>query len=179
MQYLLINMSQGNLQVDLHDPERATLKKNQKLHREAPVISLNIKKGANVDILPIFDGSLEKTHECVKYSRDVIRALRPDRLNIFVCDDENKEIDIDALLGEPKEVEEEAPESVVTKPHKNEPQGEGGAKSDEDATKPDMGEGAILAAVDQHEVEMRGEADELETETEDKKKTTKKKKSKK
>ena len=112
----------------------------------APIVALNLKKGTSTDILPHFGGSLEKAHAAIKYSRDVLRLLRPDRLNIYVCDDENNEIDVDELLGDVLAKDEKQPESMTKKKDRL-----------GDETKPDMGEGALIAAVDQKNAEMTGE----------------------
>jgi len=163
MKYLLMNQSQGNLQVDLFSP--TTTYKNRNLHRMAPVVSLNLKKGTSTDLLPHFGGSLEKTHECVKHSRDVLRLLRPDRLIVLVCDDDSNEIDVDALLGKIPEKPEAVPES---RPAEKSRLG--------DETKPDMGEGALLAAVDHHEAEAAAPVEMEEEDSKSKKKKSKKSK---
>ena len=145
MRYMLVNTSRGNLQVDLFNPEHSY--KSRNLHRMAPVVSLNLGKGKSVDLLPYFDGSLEKAHDCVKHSRDVLRMLRPDRLHIYVCDDAGERVDVEALLGNAPKVKEKAPESVVVEKGRVEddtpkttmtPEEAEKASKREDETKPDM-----------------------------------------
>jgi len=97
MRYMLINVSNSNLQVDLYDPDVSH--KNRGLHRIAPSVALSLKKGEGKDILPYFKGSLEKTHDAVLHSRDVLKSLKPSVLSIFVCDDAGKEINADRVLG--------------------------------------------------------------------------------
>ena len=140
MRYMLVNVSQGNLQVDLRSPE---LSHNLRaLNRPGKVISLNITRGESVDLIPHFDGSVEAAHASVKYSRDVLSLLRPHLMHTYVCDDDGTPIDIDKLLG--KEV---IKKEVIKK-----------EEIRRDVTKPDMGQSAVIAAIDQHEAEMTGEA---------------------
>lgn len=155
MRYMLVNVSQGNLQVDLHSPD--SNHNLQTLHRPGKVICLNVKRGDSVDLLPYFEGSVEAAHASVKYSRDVLQLLRPNIMHTYVCDDDGVPVEIDKLFGK---------ETVDEKPL-------------EDVTKPDMGQGAVLAAVDQHEAEMTGEANTPEPMEAEDSKSKKKKVSKK
>ncbi|MGW8179797.1 MAG: hypothetical protein ACWGQW_13715, partial [bacterium] len=144
MKYMLVNVGPGGLQVDLHSPNPSYNKKN--LHRPGPVVALSIPRGQSVDILPHFGGSVEKAHESVKFSRDALRLIKPNMLHTYVCDDDGKPIDMEKLFGIERAVTEEDKKSPpVPKPR-------------EDVTSPDMGQGAVLAAVDQHEAEAAGEA---------------------
>lgn len=147
MKYMLVNVGPGSLQVDLHTPNPSYNKKN--LHRPGPVVALSIPRGESVDILPHFGGSVEKAHESVKYSRDALRLLKPNLLHTYVCDDDGKPVDMEKLFG----IKEEA----VSDHDKESPPA---PKPSEDVTKPDMGQGAVLAAVDQHEAVAAGEASE-------------------
>jgi len=94
---MLVNVSGGGLQVDLHSPNQAH--KSKTMNRPGPVCALSIKKGQAVDILPYFGGSVEKAHAAVKHSRDALRLIRPDRLHVYVSDDNGKPVDINALMG--------------------------------------------------------------------------------
>ena len=145
MKYMLVNTSQGNLCIDLYKSKQTY--KNENLHRVAPHVAISLGKGSAVDILPHFGGSLEEAHAAVKHSRDTLRMIRPDRLNIYVCDDEGNEVSVESVLGlkDPKEEKKKSKKESKEKP------------KDEDATKPDMGQGAVIAAVDHHEAEAKGE----------------------
>jgi hypothetical protein len=156
MRYMLVNVSQGNLQVDLRSPE---MNHNaNSLHRPGKVISLNIKRGESVNLLPHFDGSIEAAHVSVKYSRDVLNLLRPHLMHTYVCGDDGKPIEIEKLLGK-EPVEEKLKPKL------------------DDVTKPDLELAETLAAQDQFEAKKSGEANEPEKmEEEDSKSKSKKKK---
>jgi predicted flap endonuclease-1-like 5' DNA nuclease len=113
MKYMLVNVSPGNLQVNLFSPEPATPNR-RKLHRMGPVVALALGKGMAEDILPHFEGSIEKAHAAVKHSRDTLNLLRPGMLHTYVCDDAGKPVDVDALLG--KKVSKEPVEVAVPPP---------------------------------------------------------------
>ena len=111
---MLVNVSQANLQLSLQSPDPEY--KNKNMNRPGTVISLNLKRGEAMDILPHFNGSLEKTHASVKYSRDVLRLLRPHLLHTYVCDDANKEMNVEELLGKsPKKKAEKKEEKLEEK----------------------------------------------------------------
>lgn len=97
MRYMLVNVSGGNLQVDLHNPNKTHTQRS--LNRMGPDVALRIPRGESVDILPHFGGSLEKAHTIIKYSRDVLRLLSPSQLCIYLCDDAGNQLDPDKLLG--------------------------------------------------------------------------------
>lgn len=98
MKYKLVNLSSGNLQINLYSPKKIN-HNCETLNRPGPVVALSLKKGNAVDILPYFDYSLEKAHESVCYSRDVLRLFGPATLAIFICDDDNKPVDPKAIFG--------------------------------------------------------------------------------
>lgn len=108
-----------------------------------PVAAFSLKKGAAVDILPHFGGSIEKAHAAVKHSKDTLRALRPGVLHTHVCDDNGKPVDVEALLGGKVVSKKEVP----AKP-----------KPSEDVTRPDVDTSAVMAAQDQFEAQKTGEA---------------------
>lgn len=97
MKYMLVNVSPSAVQVDLHHPKPQYNRKN--LHRPGKVVSLNIQRGMSKDILPYFDGDLEEAHKCVQFSKDTLKNIRPDTLQVYVCDDGMKPLDVKALLG--------------------------------------------------------------------------------
>ena len=165
---MLVNVSPGNVQLDVLSPDRSY--KSMNLNRPGKVVALSLKKGGSIDLIPFFDGSLEDTHKAVMYSRDVLAKLRPNMVHTYVCDDDGSPIDVEKLLGLKTTKKEDKPvlelvEEVV------EP-----VVEDVDKTSPDLGESAVLAAIDQHQAEMEGEAN---TPTSEKAKTTRKKTSKK
>lgn len=168
MRYMLVNVGPGSLQIDLYSPDPSYNKKN--LHRPGPKIALNIPRGKSIDILPSFDGSIEKAHESIKYSRDTLKLIRPNLLHTYVCNDEGEPIDITKILNmkasEVDIVEDEEENQLnenQEKDHTDENQeedhpDENQEKSQsEDITRPDMNQGAILAAIDKHEAEITGE----------------------
>ena len=155
MRYMLVNVSTGNLQVDLRSPEIEY--KNKNLNRPGKVASINIIKGDAVNILPYFDASVEKAHKSVKYSRDVLRLLKPTLLHIYVCDDEGQPIDIEKFFGKKESKKSEK----------------------EDITKPDLELSEVLAAQDQFEAKKAGEVESDAEEKSDTKGKSSKKKSKK
>lgn len=177
MRYMFVNVNNGGLQLDLRSPSKTY--KNKNLNRPGKVVSINLRKGQSLDILPFFDGSLEDAHAAVKYSRDVLKLIRPDRLHIYICDDQGKEVQIEELVG--KEANEKVAEAVASSP-------------DPDATMPNMETSAMMAAHDQFEAEKSGDANPRPSEeqevkqevkedksekNEEQKKSTKKKSSKK
>jgi hypothetical protein len=111
MKYKLVNLSTGNLQVNLYSPKKIN-HNCETLNRPGPVVALNLKRGTAVDILQYFDGSVEKAHESVCYSRDVLRLFGPATLGLFVCDDDDKEIDPKAIIGTVS-IEEEVKDTIV------------------------------------------------------------------
>jgi len=125
MKYMLVNTGTGAVQVDLHNPNPAYNRKN--LHRPGPVVAINIPRGEAKDILPYFNGNLEEAHKCVKHSKDTLKQIRPGLIHAYVCDDNMKPIDVDAVLSG-KTIKNEASK-----------------KSDPDITKPSL-EPAVIAA---------------------------------
>lgn len=115
MKYMLVNVGPGSVQIDLHHPKPSYNKKN--LHRPGPVVAINLPRGQSKDILPFFGGSLEEAHKCVKYSKDTIRSLRPDLVHAYVCGDDMKPLDVNALLsGKEEEVVSETLDMTNTEP---------------------------------------------------------------
>lgn len=110
MRYMLVNISQSNLQIDIHSPDK--MPNRYKLNLMGPEVALNIKRGESVDILPHFKGSLEKAHAAIKYSKDVLRLLKPTQLCIKVLDRMNHEIDVDKLLSVKAPVKTEKKEPI-------------------------------------------------------------------
>jgi len=164
MKYMLVNVSDGGLQVDLHHPDRSY--QRVKMHRMGPDVAINLPRGESKDILPFFDGSLERAHASVKHSRDILQLLKPHQLAIYVCDDAGNRVDIDKLFSvagsdkpvetqKPKPVEPPKVESVETQPAEQPKPAE---SPKEDATKPDVELSEAIAAQDQFEAQKRGEA---------------------
>ena len=113
---MLINVSPGNLQVNLFSPNITA--NNKKMNRQGPTIALSLVKGISINILPYFDNSIEKAHAAMKHSRDSLNMLRPGMLHTYICDDNGKQIDVEALLGgkKPTLVVPPVPKGDVTKP---------------------------------------------------------------
>lgn len=143
MKYKLVNISEAALQIDLFDPTRQ--RNNGSMRRVGPEVVLSLDKGVSADILPYFQGSLERAHASVKFSKDVLQHVANKYLHIHVCDDGNIPVDIDKLLqADGSRIVIETP-VVVPIQH-------------EDTTKPDLEISAVLAAQDQFEAVKRGEA---------------------
>jgi hypothetical protein len=157
---MFVNANEGALQVDLHHPEKSTQRK--KLHRMGPEVAVCLGRGESIDILPYFGGSLELAHAAVKFSSDVAKTIRPDKLHIYVCDDSGAQIDVEKLLSDRASkvpVAPPVPETRLVPP---------GRQPDEhakpsDITKPAMEVAEVLAANDQFEAKKRGEANEPKT----------------
>lgn len=96
MRFVLLNLTSSYLQVDIYNPE--IKHRNRSLNRPGPALALRLRNGEARDILPHF-GSLEKTYRAIRYSKDVLRLLRPNQLHITVLDDDGHELDIDALMN--------------------------------------------------------------------------------
>ena len=111
MRYMLVNVSEGNLPIDLHHPDVSY--QRMKMRRLGPDVAISLPRGESIDILPHFKGSLERAHAAVKHSRDVMKLLNPNQLHIYVCDDAGTHIDIEKLLGY---AGSEKPVDVVVKP---------------------------------------------------------------
>jgi hypothetical protein len=160
MRYMFVNANEGALQIDLHHPDKSTQRK--KLHRMGPEVALCLGRGESVDILPYFGGSLELAHASVKFSSDVVKTIRPDKLQIYVCDDSGEQIDVEKLLSDKASkvpVAPKVPETRLVPPGR---QPEENAKP-ADITKPAMEVAEVLAANDQFEAKKRGEANEPKT----------------
>jgi len=97
MRYMLVNVSEGNLPIDLHHPDVSY--QRMKMRRLGPDVAVSIPRGESIDILPHFKGSLERAHAAIKHSRDVMKLLNPNQLHIYVCDDAGNRIDVEKLLG--------------------------------------------------------------------------------
>jgi len=132
---MLVNVAGSNLNVNLHNPEKPYYRVN--MHRVGPEVSINLKRGESIDLLPFYEGSLEKAHAAVKHSSDVLKLIRPTQLCVYVCDDEGKKIDVEKLLKPVEEAEK---------------------KDLPDATREDIEVSAMLASQDQFEAEKAGEA---------------------
>ena len=162
MRYMFVNANEGALQVDIHHPDKSTQRK--KLHRMGPEVALCLGRGESVDILPYFEGSLELAHAAVKFSSDVVKTIRPDKLHIYVCDDSGEQIDVDKLLSDRASktpIVSKVPETILI-PAGRQPD-EYSVKPEADTTKPAMEVAAVLAASDQFEAKKRGEANEPKT----------------
>ena len=97
MRYMLVNVSPGNLQLNLYSPNPRY--KDVNLNRPGPTVALSIGRGKSEDILPYFNGSVELAHAAVMHSTDTLRTLKPNQLHIFLCDDNGKLLDVDKLFG--------------------------------------------------------------------------------
>jgi hypothetical protein len=113
MRYCLVNVSSGNLQIDLFSPDPVPYKQKN-LHRMSPTVAVSLPKGSSVDILKYFENSVEKAHAAVKHSVDVLKLVRPGVLSVRVLDDDGKEIDPDALMGKKPKEESEWKEEVAS-----------------------------------------------------------------
>jgi hypothetical protein len=145
MRYMLVNVSEGNLPVDLHRPDKP--QQWIKMRRLGPDVAISLPRGESIDILPHFGGSLEKAHAAVMHSRDVMKLLNPNQLHIYVCDDTGKRIDIDKLFSvegseKPVEAAKPAPSTPVSG----------------DPTQPNIELVEAIARQDQFEAKKRGEA---------------------
>lgn len=138
---MLVNVADGSVHVKLYDPNKPA----SGIRRVAPVIALNIDRGTSVDILPYFNGSLEKAHASVKHSTDLLDHITTRRLIIHVSDDNNNTVDIDKIL---KEQEARKPVETVPPPKGN----------STEITRPDLELAKVLATQDQFEASKRGDA---------------------
>lgn len=121
MRFVLLNLTSSYLQVDIYNPE--IKHRNRSLNRPGPALALRLRNGEARDILPHF-GSLEKTYRAIRYSKDVLRLLRPNQLHITVLDDDGNELDIDALMNrKPHEATVPVIDEIVpvTRPRQKEP----------------------------------------------------------
>jgi hypothetical protein len=91
---MLVNTSNENIQLDLCLPERQY--QRIKMHRMGADVAITLPRGESKDILPLFGGSLEKTHSILKRSRELLSLSG--RVAIYVCDDAGNQVDIDKLL---------------------------------------------------------------------------------
>jgi hypothetical protein len=153
MKYMMVNISSGNIPVDLYTP--GITHKNKSLHRVAPAVAISLKRGESVDILRYFGGSLEKAHAAIKHSGDVLKLLRPNQLSIYVCDDNNNRLDPEKLLSGVKPDKPAEVKPVETKP----------IVKDVDITHPDMETSAVLAAQDAFEAKKSGELNDHKDDT--------------
>lgn len=118
---MLVNVGPSNVQVDLLNPEPTYNRKN--LHRPGKVVSLTLQRGTSKDILPFFDGDLEEAHKCVKFSKDTIKNIKPGLLQIYVCDDGMRPLNINDLLNNVEPLDDEPappPAPVKKEPSKSE-----------------------------------------------------------
>jgi len=143
MRYMLVNVSEGNLPIDLHHPDVSY--QRAKMRRLGPDVAVSIPRGESIDILPHFKGSIERAHAAIKHSRDILKLLNPNQLHIYVCDDAGNRIDVDKLLSC------EGSEKPVDVTHKD------------DTTRPDIELAQTLASQDQFEANKRGEANTPKT----------------
>lgn len=110
MRYMLVNTGTGSVKIDLLSPDPGYNYTN--LNRQGPLVSLSIKRGLSINILPRFNGSVEKAYESIKISPDAIKLIGPNGPVVaYVCDDDGTQIDIEKLLS--KKVKKT---SEVTKP---------------------------------------------------------------
>lgn len=65
---MLVNVSGANLPVDLHNPTKCH--KHATMNAYGPEVAIRLLSGQSVDILPYYNGSLEKAHAAIKYSRE-------------------------------------------------------------------------------------------------------------
>lgn len=120
MQYKLINVNRSDILVEIYDPKPSY--KNRNLNRIGPMLALTVKGGSVIDLLPYFNGSLEECHNAVRYSKEIMKCLRPNMLRIYVCDNAGNKIDVDALLNTPKIADSEPKKKEDTlKPQENAP----------------------------------------------------------
>lgn len=101
MKYLLINMSDGNLQIDLFQPREEVSHKNVSLHRPGPVAAINIQRGTSFDLMTRFP-TLAQAHAAVKNSKDTLKMLKPGVLSRCVMTDNESIIEnVDTYLARP------------------------------------------------------------------------------
>jgi hypothetical protein len=98
MKYLLMNFSDGNMQLNLHTPVSNA---KHGLHRGGPVLALKLERGHSVDLLKHFS-SLQEARAVLRASKDVLRVLQPGRLVECLVHDNGQQIkNIDAYMKNP------------------------------------------------------------------------------